>query len=614
MVLALMVSVILVLLGFSILTNGLAFGERHSMDMIALVVVFILGILVLIQSVFNQLAENGTQQYHFLPCACMMLGLAALDYGILPGFTAMQSQAIAIMLAGAGLLGYVGGSSNSLLMVLEFCVFALSVIAKGATNLVFLKASVLVFFAVGLVLGNVRKTSISQLICGAILAALFALTFWKSESLFVWTALLGAVFAWISNRKALKDSQPEKEKAEHVVIDSSAGSKMHVAPMKETAASEASTPSETKTVDDLPVEPQVLPWMQSFVNAASILDLRDTRLYAYDAKSSKYYRFNQLTGKLGLCAGGLYPDLLSLVDKNDKHQYMGFLNKALEGKFDENFHCRIWDDSKLEFYDYSIKASVLDTEGPVLVLFATLIDSYVSNYRKEVAMLEDRLDDSKRQYTEALVESRRIFYSCNELLNSFIERKSEESYSHINAVCKISEILLKKARSMYPDIEMSDEMIANIKDATVLHDVGKIMISDDILKKQGSLTPEEFEEMKKHTLYGADIINRMPFVRGEEQTMKYALEIALHHHERVDGKGYPDGLAGDKIPLYVQIVSLADVYEALTARRVYKVPVSHDNAIEMIVNGECGAFSQKILDCLEKSKDDLARIRTELRY
>ena len=127
--------------------------------------------------------------------------------------------------------------------------------------------------------------------------------------------------------------------------------------------------------------------------------------------------------------------------------------------------------------------------------------------------------------------------------------------------------------------------------------MGKIAIDEKILNKPGRLTTEEFEIMKTHASVGAQMLRDLP-IHQEEPLVKVAYEICRWHHERWDGRGYPDGLVGDQIPISAQIVALADVYDALTSERVYKPAFTHEKAIEMILEGECGAFNPLLLDCL----------------
>ena len=140
--------------------------------------------------------------------------------------------------------------------------------------------------------------------------------------------------------------------------------------------------------------------------------------------------------------------------------------------------------------------------------------------------------------------------------------------------------------------------------ASALHDIGKIGIADKILNKPGKLTPEEFEVMKTHSMLGAKMLHDLDNF-AEQPLLQTAYEIARWHHERWDGRGYPDGLKGDEIPISAQLVSLADVYDALTSERCYKKAFSHEKAVQMIRNGECGAFNPLLMQCLTDMQSKL---------
>ena len=141
----------------------------------------------------------------------------------------------------------------------------------------------------------------------------------------------------------------------------------------------------------------------------------------------------------------------------------------------------------------------------------------------------------------------------------------------------------------------------------ITHDVGKISIPDAILNKRGRLTPEEYDTMKTHTVKGAELLSRIPQMK-EHSAYRYAYDIALHHHERWDGRGYPDGLKGDEIPLWTQIVALADVYDALVSPRCYKKELPPDQALKMILDGQCGAFNPRLLEQFQQAAPVLQRL------
>ena len=195
------------------------------------------------------------------------------------------------------------------------------------------------------------------------------------------------------------------------------------------------------------------------------------------------------------------------------------------------------------------------------------------------------------------------------ILSHIVEFRNGESGPHVLNIKKITEMLLRELMKQKKDLSVSAEEIALICNAATLHDVGKISISNEILNKSSRLTDEEYDVMKKHSEIGADMLRALP-IQQEEPLLRYAYEICRWHHERYDGKGYPDGLRGEEIPLAAQVVALADVYDALTADRCYRRGFSHEKAMTMILNGECGAFSEDLLACLVKISDKLPALST----
>ncbi len=157
--------------------------------------------------------------------------------------------------------------------------------------------------------------------------------------------------------------------------------------------------------------------------------------------------------------------------------------------------------------------------------------------------------------------------------------------------------------------EFMIETLSSVVEArsAALHDIGKIGIPDAILLKPGKLTAEEFEIMKTHTTIGCDILEKT-YKNRESDFYRYSYEICRYHHERWDGRGYPDHLAGDQIPISAQIVAVADVYDALVSPRVYKSAYANNIAYDMILNGECGEFSQDVMECFQLAKHDFFNI------
>ena len=192
------------------------------------------------------------------------------------------------------------------------------------------------------------------------------------------------------------------------------------------------------------------------------------------------------------------------------------------------------------------------------------------------------------------------------ILSQIVEFRNGESGLHVIHINIVTELLLEHLMSRSDRYYMSWAEQQLVVTASALHDIGKIGIDEKILNKPGSLTKEEFEIMKTHTLIGASMLERMK-VYQDEAMVQIAHDICRWHHERYDGKGYPDGLRGDEIPISAQVVALADVYDALTSERVYKKAYTHEEAIQMILNGECGAFNPVLLQCLEEVQDRIKR-------
>ena len=190
------------------------------------------------------------------------------------------------------------------------------------------------------------------------------------------------------------------------------------------------------------------------------------------------------------------------------------------------------------------------------------------------------------------------------ILSNVVEIRNHESGDHIRNIRRITEMLLHQLVQKTKAYNLTEEDIALIKTASSLHDIGKITIPEEILNKPGKLTKEEFEIMKTHSAAGAQILEQMKY--GQDKPLyRYALEICRWHHERWDGHGYPDGLMGEEIPISAQIVAIADVYDALTSERCYKKAYDHTTAINMILNGECGAFNPLLLECLTETAAQL---------
>ena len=220
-----------------------------------------------------------------------------------------------------------------------------------------------------------------------------------------------------------------------------------------------------------------------------------------------------------------------------------------------------------------------------------------------------------KRHLEALVEEQATILRHNndvmvDALSSIIEYRSVESGQHILRIRRFTRILLEQVAKSCPEYGLDEQIIGLISSASALHDIGKIAIPDAILTKPGPLTQEEREIMKTHSVTGCEILESLRDM-GNQEYLRYAYNICRYHHERWDGGGYPDGLKGDAIPICAQVVGLADVYDALTSKRVYKEAFSFDTAVNMILNGECGIFSPKLLECFKRVVDRYAALARE---
>ena len=213
--------------------------------------------------------------------------------------------------------------------------------------------------------------------------------------------------------------------------------------------------------------------------------------------------------------------------------------------------------------------------------------------RRLVQMVSDQIR-ARENNTDTLVG----------VLSHIVEFRNGESGAHVRHIRIITEMLLHRLLEISSNYSITAEQQDLIPLASALHDIGKIGIDEKVLNKPGKLTPEEFKVIQTHSMLGAKMLHDLDQF-AEQPLLQTAYEIARWHHERWDGRGYPDGLKGDEIPISAQLVSLADVYDALTSERCYKKAFSHEKAVQMILNGECGAFNPLLLQCLTDIQADL---------
>lgn len=251
------------------------------------------------------------------------------------------------------------------------------------------------------------------------------------------------------------------------------------------------------------------------------------------------------------------------------------------------------------------RLGVMDVISKPILSYMVLkrVNSVVELFRAK-HRLSDKVID---QQWELFDQSRKIAElnkGMIEALATAIEFRSNESGNHVRHIYGITKFVLENTEF---GSGLSRDSIEEIAQASILHDVGKIAIPDAILNKPGKLTAEEFEIMKEHTVQGGLLLQKIPQLQGNN-IYTYAYDIAVHHHERWDGRGYPEGLRGAEISIWAQVVSLADVYDALTCKRVYKNAFPREKVIHMIKGGECGSFNPDLLNAFFEVEDEIAKM------
>ncbi len=265
-------------------------------------------------------------------------------------------------------------------------------------------------------------------------------------------------------------------------------------------------------------------------------------------------------------------------------------------------------DSEDKAYTYGVADVIHKPFYPHIVKKRS--QNIIELYQSKLNM-ERRLKEQEKEIRAQEKEIRENNEAMLEALSSIVESRSLETGEHTRRIKQLTGIILKYLTECFPKYGLTKAAADQIAEASVLHDIGKIGIPDAILLKPGRLTPEEFEIMKTHTTIGCEMLEKS-YRRKDSDFYRYSYEICRHHHERWDGGGYPDHLAGDDIPISAQIVSVADVYDALVSPRVYKKAFEKDKAFDMIINGECGKFSPDVLECFRLAKEDFFNCNCEV--
>ena len=250
-------------------------------------------------------------------------------------------------------------------------------------------------------------------------------------------------------------------------------------------------------------------------------------------------------------------------------------------------------DRKIEKYAYELGAAEFLTMPFDTDIIAAKLRNTMLLYRHK-----DALTEQSELFVRQSIENQQ---NTIDFLANVIEARSMENGEHVSRVKGFTRILAAQVAVDYPEYGLDENKVNLIAAASALHDLGKIMIRESILLKPGKLTDEEAEQMKAHTIYGCLLLNKMKNMLFED-FYETSYEICRSHHEKIDGSGYPDGLAGDEVPLSAQIVSIADCFDALTVKRAYKPAYPADEAYRMIMSGECGAFSERLLASFRRCK------------
>lgn len=265
-------------------------------------------------------------------------------------------------------------------------------------------------------------------------------------------------------------------------------------------------------------------------------------------------------------------------------------------------------------YEYGIVSYIKKPFDPGIV--KQLVDNVVEvfQYKLKLELMVKSQNKKLKEQNEMLTQMAKKQKHMNEVLidslSNIVEFRNLESEQHIKRIREFCFRLGNGIMKLYPEYGLTPEKIDVIGWASSLHDIGKIAVPDNIILKPGKLTDDEYEVIKSHTTKGAEIIKKVLHFDSVE-FCGYAYDIARHHHEKYDGNGYPDGLKGEEISIAAQIVSLVDVYDALTSKRVYKAAYTTEKAYQLIVNGQSGVFSSKMLEAFAEVRKEFEVIVTK---
>ncbi len=289
--------------------------------------------------------------------------------------------------------------------------------------------------------------------------------------------------------------------------------------------------------------------------------------------------------------------------------HMDYLRETIDEEYRDQVinSCRkmIASENTDEVVSYAYKDSLSHEDGGHRWYITTIRSMEYESERILLIFITDNTEKIRSlEAQEEKIRSEKMNNFIVNVLSSAVEFRSLETGDHVNRVTELTETILREFLKRNTEYKLSEEDIRQISSAAALHDVGKIAIPDRILMKPGKLTDEEFDEMKKHPIYGCEILGR--FEDKDDSFFRYCYDICRYHHERYDGRGYPEGLVGDATPIWAQIVAIVDVYDALTHNRSYKKAFPKEEAVRMINSGECGVFSPKLLECFNATVNNLS--------
>ena len=212
--------------------------------------------------------------------------------------------------------------------------------------------------------------------------------------------------------------------------------------------------------------------------------------------------------------------------------------------------------------------------------------------------LENKLEARTRELRKNTVKLQKNTDFLISALSSVVEYRNRESVDHSGRVKYFTRVLMEDLKKNEPQLKLTDEMIEEIVKASTLHDIGKISVPDNVLLKCGTLTEDDWETIRRHTTDGCALLEH--FKQEENSFYHYCYDICKSHHERYDGSGYPEGLKGDEIPLWAEVVGIADAFEELCGQRTYKPAIKLDVATQMVLDGQCGAFRPMVLESFKR--------------